>query len=62
MRIPDSYLLSAEEAARRMGVSPSTVYRMIQRYEIEYVRIGRLLRIRPQAVDDYLRKQTITSR
>ncbi|MFD1150465.1 helix-turn-helix domain-containing protein [Saccharothrix hoggarensis] len=49
-------LLTAEEAAERLGVGRTTMYRLIGSGEIESVQIGRLRRIPVTAVDAYARK------
>jgi len=40
-------LLTREQVARELGVSPRTVARLVERGELTYVRIGRLARFRP---------------
>ncbi|WP_158852348.1 helix-turn-helix domain-containing protein [Saccharothrix deserti] len=49
-------LLTTEEAAERLGVGRTTMYRLIGTGEIESVQIGRLRRIHVAAVDAYARK------
>ncbi|WP_433267235.1 helix-turn-helix domain-containing protein [Actinosynnema sp. CS-041913] len=49
-------LLTTEEAAERLGVGRTTMYRLIGDGEIESVQIGRLRRIHVSAVDTYARK------
>lgn len=53
---PARVLLTTEEAAERLGVGRTTMYRLIGSGEIESVQIGRLRRIPVTAVDAYARK------
>ena len=48
-------LMTPEQVAERLKVHPSTVYRLARAGEIEVVRIGRLVRIRPQALEQYIK-------
>ena len=44
-RPPSKDLMTVSEVAGRLRVSRMTIYRMIDRGEIEHVRIGRIVRI-----------------
>lgn len=49
--------LTVKQAADRLGVNPSLVYRLIAARQIEYERIGLgrgVIRIRESAIEDYL--------
>ena len=46
-------LLTVGEVAARLRVSPVTVRRLIKSGALEAVRIGRLVRVTPEAVADY---------
>lgn len=46
-------LLTVEQAAARMNISPRTVYRLADSGELAHVRIGRAIRISPDAITDY---------
>ncbi|GHH49287.1 helix-turn-helix domain-containing protein [Lentzea cavernae] len=46
-------LLTPEEAAARIGVGRTTMYRLIRTKEVESVQIGRLRRIAASEVDEY---------
>jgi excisionase family DNA binding protein len=46
-------LLTVGEVATRLRVSPVTVRRLIKSGDLEAVRIGRLVRVAPEAVADY---------
>lgn len=50
------HALSIRETARTLGVSRSTVYRLINDGEIDRVYIRSLPRIMPEEIDSYLRK------
>lgn len=57
-------LLTPEQAAERMGLRPQTlaVWRTTGRYGLPYVRVGRLIRYKPEDIDTFLdgRRQTHT--
>jgi excisionase family DNA binding protein len=52
--VPERMLLTVEEAAHVLGVGRSLMYELIARGAIKTVRIGRLRRIRPEALADYI--------
>lgn len=47
-------LLRVEEAARRLGIGRSSMYRLITAGEIESVRVGGLRRIPVPCLDEYV--------
>ena len=47
-------LLKVEEAAKRLQVCRATMFKLIGSGEIESVQIGRLRRVKPSALDDYV--------
>lgn len=49
-----SRLLSPRDAAARLGVSRSTIYRLAARREIAFVRIGGQLRFEPHDLEAFL--------
>ena len=49
-------LLKVEEAAKRLQVCRATMFKLIGSGEIESVQIGRLRRVRPSALDDYVNR------
>lgn len=49
-------LYSAEEAARRLSVSLSTVRVLIARGELRYLRIGNLVRVPRSSIDQFCRR------
>ncbi|PXY34221.1 excisionase [Prauserella coralliicola] len=50
---PERIMLTAEEAADRLGIGRTLMYRLIRNGEVESVRIGRLRRVPASAVQDY---------
>jgi excisionase family DNA binding protein len=50
----DRLLLTVEEAGAALGVGRSLMYELIARGDIQAVRLGRLRRIRPEALQDYV--------
>jgi excisionase family DNA binding protein len=49
-------------ASKKLGVHMRTVYRLVERRQIKYVRIGRAIRIPDEAIDEYLRSHTKLAR
>ncbi len=54
--VPDRLLLTVEEAGAALGVGRSLMYELIARGEIHTVRVGRLRRVRPGDLCDYVAK------
>jgi excisionase family DNA binding protein len=54
-------LLTNDEAAAYIGVTPRTleVWRCTKRHNIAYIKVGRLVKYRRQALDDYLASRTV---
>jgi excisionase family DNA binding protein len=50
--------LSVVDAARVIGCSPTSVYRMIQRGDLPEVRVGRSIRVPVEAVQQYRDRNT----
>lgn len=48
-------LLTLNEAADRLAVSISTVRRAVNAGELKTVRIGKIIRVRPADLDEYIR-------
>lgn len=46
--------MSAQEVADVLGISKMSVYRMCERDELEYIRAGRLVRIRAYSLEQWL--------
>ena len=50
----DDRLLNFEQVAQILGVKPRTVYDYVARYEIPFLRVGRLLRFDRQVILDWV--------
>lgn len=55
-------LLTVEEFAIATGTSPKTVRQRIWRRELEYVKIGRNVRIRAELVDELIARGTVPAK
>jgi excisionase family DNA binding protein len=53
-RQPDGLLLTVEEAAKRLRLGRTLVYRLISSGELESVTVGRLRRIPAECLADYV--------
>jgi excisionase family DNA binding protein len=51
--IPERVLLTAEEAAERLGIGRTLMFKLIRTGEVESVQIHRLRRVPTSAIDDY---------
>lgn len=51
--------LSTEQAARRIGVTPRTLYRFVDEGELRAYRFGRVIRIRTSDVDAFVERSRI---
>ncbi len=58
--VPES--LTVAEAAKRLHVSPNTVYDLCARGEIIHHRVGRAIRLRPADIEEYQRRSAVESR
>lgn len=56
----NNLLLSTAEAAAYLGVVPDTlnVWRCTKRYDLPYIKVGRLVKYRKSALDAFLEKRT----
>ena len=54
-------LLRPDEAARRLGCSKGTLYRLLAAGKLGYVRIGADRRIPEDAIEDYVRANTVAA-
>ena len=50
-------LISVEEAARRLNISRSTLYLLIQRGELQSIKIGASRRVPVAALDEFVARQ-----
>lgn len=53
------HLLSVEEAADYLGISTGTLRNWLSMRRIEYVKVGRLTRIRLATLDRYIAARTV---
>jgi excisionase family DNA binding protein len=53
---PPRLLLTVEEAADRIGICRSNMFKLIRQGDIKSVRVGRLRRITPAALEDFIQK------
>ncbi len=53
-------LMTTTEAANYLGVAPETlnVWRCVKRYDIPYIKVGRLVKYRKSALDTFLEQRT----
>lgn len=53
-------LMTTAEAATYLGVAPETlnVWRCVKRYDIPYIKVGRLVKYRKSALDTFLEQRT----
>jgi excisionase family DNA binding protein len=52
-------LVSVREVARRLGVHPETIRRLIHDGRLEAVRIGRVLRVESSELESFLDRQRV---
>jgi excisionase family DNA binding protein len=53
---PPRMLLTVEEAADCIGVCRSNMFKLIRRGDVKSVKVGRLRRVTPAALEDYVRR------
>lgn len=55
-------LLTRQEAAEYLGITSRTlaVWACVKRYNLPYVKIGRLVKYRRSDLDDFIERQTVT--
>ena len=51
--------LSTQEAARRLGITPRTLYRFIDHGELPAYRFGRVIRLRAHEVSEFINRSRI---
>jgi len=52
-------LLSIDETSEYLGLAPTTLYKMVNRRQIPYVKVGRLLRFDRRLIDGWLEEHTV---
>ena len=55
-------LLTVEQFAETVGLRPATIRQKIWRREIEFVRIGRAIRFRPETAEKLIEAGTVPAR
>jgi excisionase family DNA binding protein len=53
-----SLLLTVEQAAQRIGVGRSNMFKLISSGAIDSIKIGRLRKVKPSALEDYIARLT----
>jgi excisionase family DNA binding protein len=53
---PPRLLLTVEEAADRIGICRSSMFNLIRQGAVKSVKVGRLRRITPAALEDFIQK------
>ena len=59
MSMDETDWLSTQEAARRLGITPRTLYRFIDHGELPAYRFGRVIRLRGHEVEEFIKKSRI---
>lgn len=52
-------LLTVDQFAEALGLKPATVRQKVWRREIEFVRVGRAIRFRPELVEKLIQRGTV---
>ena len=52
-------LLSVKEVSAITGLAPDTIYKMISQRRIPFVKVGRLVKFKQQAIDEWIEKQSV---
>ena len=59
---PPEPLLRVTEVARRLSISRSAVYQLMDRGQLRYVKLGKCRRVRPEDVTRLIEKGTVGER
>jgi excisionase family DNA binding protein len=51
--------MSTQEAARRLGVTPRTLYRFVDEGSLPAYKMGRVLRLKATDVDDFIERSRV---
>ncbi len=54
-------LLTVEEIAEFFQTSTSTIYRWVHKREIPFVKLGGKLRFSPDAIQEYIKKNSVSN-
>lgn len=55
-------LLTVEQFAEALGRKPATIRQMVWRRQVEFVRIGRSIRFKPETVEQIISRGTVPAR
>jgi len=55
-------LLTVDEFAAALGLKPATVRQKVWRREVEFVRVGRAIRFRPELVEKLIQRGLVPAR
>ncbi|MGN6420550.1 MAG: helix-turn-helix transcriptional regulator [Pseudobacter sp.] len=55
-------LLTIKQAGQKVGLSVSTLYKMVENKEIPFVKIGRNVRFRVDLLENWINNRTIQGR
>lgn len=59
-RVSDEIVwMSTQEAARRLGVTPRTLYRFVDEGSLPAYKMGRVLRLKAADVDDFIERSRV---
>ncbi len=54
--------ITTKELAEQLGIKMPTVYAWVSQRKIRYVKVGRLVKFRPEDVDELLNRNTVEER
>ena len=54
-----SNLLNVEEFAEAIGLKPATIRQQVWRRQVEFVRVGRAIRFKPETVQKIIARGTV---
>jgi excisionase family DNA binding protein len=60
--VPKESLITVKELANRLNVHSKTIYKWAHEGKIPCVKIGYLLRFKPEAVEQFIKEREINSR
>ena len=57
--LPERWLLTMQQAADRLQISRSALYREVRAGRLKIVKLGNLTRVRPDSLEAYIREQEV---